>query len=301
FVSPVFRTHAAEQRFGRRYWLPLGFASAGLCWLAYSSLRAASDAGLTQAGRTLVQQARFGDVLVDRSKLRVAFVQPPLFAAAAAAQVVASEFDASLPDLGVLGAPRAGLLFRESRDAPLARALRQLGSVVDEGRSGLYRWLLVEPAPIVASLPMGLSGGAFRSSGQVFPLEAGRLGLAPRVPSAIDVRETRCLVAGRSRRMLFAHPSDRGRLELAFVTPARARRLVLLAGFDDRVVRWGRAEVEVRVFFDDTLAGQLRVRNLPGMQWAVFSRLPGGSRRSKLEITTPDDRQRWLCVDGAWL
>lgn len=296
------RPSPALQRFRRRYWLPLAVEAAGLCWLAYGFWNAASESGLAQARATLQRQARAGDLLVDRGKRRVAFVQPPLFEAPASTRVVASEFDASLPDLGVLSAPRVGLLFRESRDISPARALQQLGAVVARGGAGDYRWLVVEPLRVLEPLLAGFSGGAFRTLGRALPLEpsAGR-GLAPPVPSVVDVRRAGCLVAGRSRRMLFAHPSDQGELELVFVAPAGARRLVLLAGFDDRSVRWGRAEANLRLYFESAAAGDLRVRNLPGVQWSVFSLPHSATKALKLVVTTPDDRQRWLCLDGAWL
>ena len=277
-VSTASSSSAPRRELSRWYGLPLALEGLGLCWLAYGFLRATSEWGLSDARAALVGQARPGDVLVDRGKQRLAFIQPPLFEAAPQARVVASEFDASLSDAGVLSAPRVGLLFRESRDAPLARRFAQLGAVVSEGSAHEYGWLWVEPAPVLGRLSAGFAGGA----------------------GATDVRETSCRVGGRLRRMLFAHPSDQGALELEFVAPPGARRLVLLAGLDDRIVLWGRSDVTLSVVAGETAAGELRIRNLPGIQWAVFSFAPTPPKRIKLVLETPDDRQRWLCLDGTW-
>jgi len=218
-------------------------------------------------------------------------------------RVVGTEFDASLGEAGVFASPRIGLLVRDSRDAPLALRMRQLGRSVAEGRSGEYAWLWVAPDPSLDRLSTGLSGGALLTQHGVFPLApTPERGLAPRIPSVIDVRRASCLLGGTPRRLLFAHPSDQGALELTFTAPARARRLVLFAGFDDRVVLWRRAEVKIAVRSQGIGAGELSVRNLPGLVWGVFS-LPPAQAQERLELvlTTSDDRQRWLCLDGVWL
>lgn len=287
----------------RVYWLALALEGALACWLVYSFWSSRTERGLSEAHAALLGQAPPGAVLVDRSRQRVAFVQPPLVAAPPSVHVVGSEFDASLGDMGVFSAPRIGLLVRDSNDGPLALRMRQAGRTLAEGHSGEYAWLWVAPDPILARLSTGLSGGAFRTQHGVFPLEpTPERGLAPRIRSVIDVRETSCLLGGKPRQLLFAHPSDQGALELTFTAPARARRLVLFAGFDDRVVLWGRADVQVSVRLGGVAAGGLSVPNLPGVAWQVFSLPPAPApARVELVLTTSDDRQRWLCLDGAWL
>ena len=289
--------------FPRVYGLPLALEAVLSCWLVYSFWSSRTERGLSEAQAALLHQARPGDVLVDRSRLRVAFVKPPLVAAPASVHVVGSEFDASLGDAGVFTAPRIGLFVRESHEASGALGLRQVGRTIAEGRSGEYAWLWVAPDPTLGRLSTGLLGGAFRTKRGVFPLEpTPQRSLAPRIPSVIDVRETSCLLGGKPRQLLFAHPSDEGALELAFTAPARARRLVLFAGFDDRVVLWGRAEATLAVRSGGIDAGGLSVPNLPGLAWRVFS-LPPAQTPGRLELvlTTTDDRQRWLCLEGAWL
>lgn len=287
----------------RVYGLPLALEGALSCWLVYGFWNSVSEPGLSEAHAALLGQARPGDVLVDRSRVRVAFVQPPLVGAPRSVRVVGSEFDASLGDAGVFTASRIGLVVRESRDGPLALGLQHAGRTIAQGRSGEYAWLWVAPDPSLSRLSTGLSGGVFRTARGVFPLEpTPERGLSPRIPSVIDVRETSCLIGGKQRQLLFAHPSDQGALELTFTAPARARRLVLFAGFVDRVVLWGRAEVKLAVRFDGTSVGELSVRNLPGVSWQLFSLPPAQAPgRLELALTTTDDRQRWLCLDGAWL
>jgi len=287
----------------RAYGLALALAGALSCWLVYSFWNSVSERGLAAAHAALLEHARPGDVLVDRSRSRVAFVQPPLVAAPPSVHVVGSEFDASLGDAGVFPASRIGLVVRESRDGPLALGLRRVGHTIAEGRSGEYAWLWVAPDPVLGRLSAGLSGGVFRTRHGVFPLEpTPERGLAPRIPSVIDVRETSCLIGAKPRHLVFAHPSELGALELTFTAPARARRLLLFAGFDDRVVLWGRAEAKLAVRFGGVAAGELSVPNLPGVAWQVFS-LPPAQAPGRLELvlTTTHDRQRWLCLDGAWL
>lgn len=289
--------------FPRKYWLPLGLEALALGWLAFSFWKAGSERGLPEATASLTRQAQPGDILVDRGRARVAFIQPALLTAPASVRVVGSEFDASLSGLGILSAPRVGLVFRDSRDASLALRLSRLGRVVQQGRAAEYGWLLVREDPSVGRLTAELLGGVFHAAeGGASPLEpAPDGGFRTRVASSVDVRETDCQLGGIRRRMLLAHPSDRGELALEFVRPEAAKRLVLIAGFDDRVVRWGRADVRLGLRIKANDIGELSVRNLPGIQWDVFDVANAGGMRIELRLTTPEDRQRWLCVDGVWL
>jgi hypothetical protein len=287
----------------RKYWLPLGLEAVAVGSVAFSFWRTGSERGLPEATASLTRQARPGDILVDRGRARVAFIQPPLLEAPARVRVVGSEFDASLSDLGFLSAPRVGLVFRDSRDRALGQRWSRLGRVVHQERTAEYGWLLVQLDPSRGRLAAGLLGGVFRPrSGAAVPLEpALGTGLRSRVAGAVDVRETGCQIEGRRRRMLLSHPSDRGELALEFVRPEGAKRLVLLAGFDDRVVRWGGADVWLGVRVGVRDRGELRVRNFPGIQWDTFDVAQSDGTRIELRLTTPLDAQRWLCVDGVWL
>ncbi len=275
-----------------------------LVWLGYGYWATGSELGLRKASAALTHRLKPRDAALDVSRRRLAFVQPPLaLDVPGGALGITGEFDPRLGEWGWFDAPRLALLYRAERDQGRSQRLARLGVPVESGGEGFYSWLIVERGIPLGRLSAGLTAVRLLSADGSAAALVVRDG-AYRIPQKPwpSVEQRVCFVGSRERSMLFAHPSDGGNLELTFARPRAATRLVLVAGLDDRVVRWGRADVWIEASEDGRPLGALDVPNAPGPVWNVLALpLADGATQVTLALRTPDDRQRWLCVEGLWL
>lgn len=242
-----------------------GAAAAYVSWTLIVSQR---QVGQRAAREYVARAVAPGDALVDRAEWDVAFVRPKELPAGAAREVL----DPALGPFGALGHPRAWFVLRAGRENELLRQLRALGTPLEDRRFGYYRVL-------------GVAGLGVSHTLSSLP------GSTPSRP---------CRVGGAVREMAWLSP-ERGRPATVAWRGALGQKLVLVGGFEDSAVVWGRKAARAELRVAGATVGVLRLPNLPGSRLVVVetSRLPPGEPHDiELSVTTRDGAARPVCLDG---
>lgn len=318
---------AADRRVEGRAWrigaLVLAVAIGLGGWMATTLYDARRPSGLDEAREYLHEEAREGDLVVDHSDWRVAFVEGERFfgdnGPPEGVEVVDDLFGPDAPPVDeLLGGERARgqwwMVTRELAAFDETDEFGALGRVVDDRRFGDVRVIGVDPRRADGSV----MGSLERLKVSFAPDEGTSFSLEPEEndapdrddpavsdqgPGWLEVRPKRCKFEGRRREMVYAHPKEDGALRLVWEDVPVANALLLTAGVESPAVRWGREPVELAVAVDGEPVDTLEIPNLPGLHWEVMSTDAKRGQRAdiELEVTTDDDGQRWTCVDGFFL
>jgi len=240
-------------------------------WATWTLVVSQRKVGLAAAREHLASALKPGDVLVDRAEWNVAFVQgkplfpiPPVPAAREA-------LDPGLGPFGALAHPRAWFVLRSGRESELARELGALGTPVEDRRFGYYRVIARADLDVQHALT-SLPGSEPPRSCRIGGVARNLIGLSP-------------------KRGMPATATWRGKL---------GKKLVIVGGFDDSAMAWGRSSARAELRVDGVSMGFLRMPNLPGTKLAVIAtaHLGGGDHDIELTVTTRDAVQRVVCLDG---
>lgn len=308
--------------------LSLGVLAAALIaggWLFISFLKARGTTGLDQAREALTAELHPGDVLVDRSDWRVAFVGGEMvFEAKERPQgvQVLREFD------GPMGRATSRLFERRGENSERAKLwliaqprvedellhnFQALGEVAFREDFGKYRLLAVKPHRFGQRLSQRLedlqptyspAGGAAKDYTREDPAarpSADNPWRVPGEPGWLQVTPKRCeLRRGARFPAIYLHPKNDAEIRLNFQEIELGHALTLSGGVENNAVRWDRGPVDAALKINGELAGNFQIPNLPGPHWMTLdtSKWRGESAQVELIITTPDDRQRWTCVDA---
>lgn len=244
----------------------LALAVASVAYLGFTFWISRSDTGRELVKQHLAQKLAPDDALVDRADWQLAFVNAKPVLDAPPTSVAREPLDPLLGPHGALGHPRAWFVLRSGRESALYRELHALGTAIEDRRIGHYRLLGIENLGVSTLLPS-----------------------SPPRP---------CRLGGTSRAMPWHSPA-RGAPATATFRGPLGKKLVLVGGFEDGGVVWGRKPARAEVRLGGRPLGALRLGNLPGTQLAVIdtSRVEPGEREVELSLHTRDPSARTVCLD----
>jgi hypothetical protein len=284
-------------------WVALAGSIAAGGYLLYTLRVTRDDTGRREMAAELARRAGPGDLIVDRSDWRIAFVRPPWLVrpGASRASVAAELFDGSLSPRRRLRYDHIWLVTRASRDRDLVARVRRLGPLAAERHYGRYELVGVSPAPARTKLADRLTDAEVEAQRGGESIARGRPGANGwKGPGYVEVSRRECRLGGGRWPAVFAHPMSGAVLSIRWPQTELGDRLLVLGGIEDPVVTWGHAPVAIDVEIAGQNAGRVEVANRPGISWDVFDtrRWSGQKQEVTLRVTTSDDAQRWTCVDA---
>lgn len=286
--------------------LAVALAAGG--WMGYTLYRFHSTSGLDRVETRLAERLDSDDLLVDRTRRTLEFVdERGLQELSTSAEVAEDLFASGL------------LLDREARDVWVAartswnRAyldrVESLGAVRSRERVGRYTLLEMRIGGVRTRLSRNLEAfeAAWRpvggSNSRAYRKAGGdekAVWRAPDLPNWVKIQPRRCKLGALRERLLYVHPHRRADIRMTWPNVRMGPSILLYGGVRNAAVRWGLGEVRVELRVGDEPVSQLRVRNRPGPWWvgADTSEWSGKTRDVTLAVTAADDRQRWTCVEG---
>jgi hypothetical protein len=231
-----------------------GLAGAYLAFSLFSSLR---PIGRGPAHDFLVHEVKPGDLVIDRSDRRLAFVQGRwlLRREEVPAPIGGDFFDPAWNGQSALTARgKVWLITQVQRDAALRATFAQLGTTDPERSFGDYRVQAIAPLP---PRPIELEAGRLRRC---------RLGWGEREMRAFVLKR------GSPVRLPIGGPG----------------RVLLAAGIPSELVTWPHTAIEARLGDQ-----RFEIPNLHGLAIATFALTEGAT----LELRTDDPEPRELCVE----
>ncbi|MBI5490899.1 MAG: hypothetical protein HY905_26440 [Deltaproteobacteria bacterium] len=281
-------------------------------WMGILLARHFSTEGREEVRGALLSRVREGDLVIDRTGWRFAFIRTPWIleerevpeGAWLASGAYAGVFPRWIaiqpgPNERVLAVDRYELF---DVDRP---AFAGIYRVASEERFGVYRLTTLErtvgnrPIRLVDRLPLATVGlersgtrreGTWRDDPPRWTFDG--------VEAWQDVGVRGCQYGGLEVKAVWAHPPDEGRLVVAMPIPLAARFVLVSGGLIDEAAEFGRSDVfvDVRVGSGRTLQ-RLTFANEPGRFGRAVALPPDHGGRVELAIGATDNGRRHFCVD----
>jgi hypothetical protein len=289
--------------------LAVALASGG--WLGYTLYRFQSESGLERVKTRLAEELDTDDLLVDRTRRTLEFVdERGLDSLSTGAQVAEDLFG---NELLLDGEPRdVWVAARTSWNRAYLKKLEALGRILSRERMGPYTLLELRIGAVRARLSRNLE--AFEpvwmpvdeSTARPYREAGGdekSVWKAPGLPDWVKIEPRPCKIGGLRERLIYVHPHNRARIQMTWPNVQLGSSILLYGGIRNAAVRWGHGAVRVELRVDDETVREFNIQNRPGPWWvgADTSQWAGETREVTLEVTTADDRQRWTCIESVVL
>ncbi|MFW5968699.1 MAG: hypothetical protein ACOCV2_14340, partial [Persicimonas sp.] len=273
-------------------------------WMATTLVDAGEPSGLDEARGYLSEELGEGDLLVDQTDWRVAFVEgETLFeeeeepgGVTVVRDLLGREGSSPAELFGDDEAPeRMWLVSRGLSHLDDPDEFAELGRVEADRNFGDVRVVGVELDAKktrlfeeTERLEARFEGDDGRSRSLVpktsgEPVGVDNPAVAEEGPGWLRVEPKRCRIEGRRVEMIYAHPKSDGALRLVWEDLPVGDTFLMTAGIESPAVRWGRQAVEVDVRVDSESVDAFDIPNLPGLRWRAFSTEKWSGERADVE------------------
>jgi len=289
--------------------LAVSLAAGG--WIAYTLVRFHSESGLREVRERLAERLEPDDLLVDRTRKRVEFVDKRGLDELSTGADVAYDLFEHKPLVGSEPVD-VWIAARTEWNLDYIERIERLGRVRSRMRSGYYTLLEVRVPGLHRRLSRTLGAleptvrrlGA-RESKSYRRQQTGDSPLwrAPDFPKWVEVKRQNCQIGPLRENLLYVHPHRRAEIRLTWREVQLGRSILLYGGIRNPAVRWDRGDVRVDISIAGERREKLVLRNRPGPWWTSIdtAERAGESHPVTLTVSAEDDRQRWTCLEGAIL
>jgi len=241
-----------------------------------------SEAGRDRVESYLRSELRSGDLLLDRSGYRVAFVfEPPIVKGRelrGSARLASDPFTILLP-----------------RRAPIADPMEP-ARIVAVTRFGLLDELRALYTGLAGDGPYTLDEDRRLGRFRAVRFGARHKGARPAIAARRPVRFLKV-----ARGMLAARPPARGALEIDLPVTGQPRWVTVYGGLADGSPQWRRSDVRVSVRCGAEPLGELTFPNAPGLRGASLRLPKTGCGAVSLSVSAASPTRRNFYLDALWV
>lgn len=284
-------------------------------WLAYTLYDYRTETGLDDARDYLVRHLERGHHVLDRTRRHREFIDgAPIVAPSDVPADVELTHDLIGDDAHVLPdlPDNLWVVARTSWNQTYLRRLKRLGDVQSRAEFGNYVVLELVLPETTDRLSRHLEtfNATYRTKGRELPKPfeqepggSNSVWKAPSLPGWVEIKSKRCEIGPVRETMMYLHPHRKSQLRLSWSSLRLGTSLLLYGGLENGAIRWNRGDVRIDVHLDGRHRETLVLHNRTGPWWTALDtrRWTGERHELELVVTTPDDRQRWTCLEGAVL
>lgn len=278
-----------------------------------------SESGREELQTYLEQEVEKGDVILDRSVYRTAFLKKNYFferdTLPAQTRLAEDPFTQVFPRraaLAPLAANRIWVVERYDLFEPFEKLYFGEGEATgpyqkgDDKMFGRYRLRRIDRVANASHRPISRHANdlsvSVTSADQKEPRQAFWNQDKWTFENAQGwqyVGPTTCKFYGIDQRMLWAHPWQDTTLQITAPRPAETSSLMILGGLNDRAASWGSSPVLLSVRSQDQTLKTIEFADGPGISGTTIA-LPDDATSITFDVTSSNDGRRHFCLDATF-